>query len=222
MAIAEGKTKLSEIASLFENKSNIVIKYLERLRKNFNMVIRKTPLLADPKRSKEGTYQIDDNFLIFWFRFIEKNRSLLEQRRYKEVEKYFDKGFNQYLGLMWERFILEMLREGIIKFPFIRFGSQWGKIPGKPRGENQYEIDIVGLNEKTKEILFCECKWQDKVNPEKVLKELEEKAQYVEWEKGKRKESFGIFAKSFKRKISEWNGKRVYCWDLRDLERELK
>ena len=34
-----------------------------------------------------------------------------------------------------------------------------------------------------------------------------------------RKESFAIFAKSFGKRIKEFEGKKVYCFDLRDLER---
>jgi len=83
-------------------------------------------------------------------------------------------------------------------------------------------IPLVALNEKTKEILFAECKWQSKVNAKKICKELAEKSQYVQWHNDKRKESFVIFAKSFSRKIEEFEGRRVYCFDLRDLERIMK
>jgi AAA+ ATPase superfamily predicted ATPase len=85
-----------------------------------------------------------------------------------------------------------------------------------------FDIDVLALNEKTKEILFVECKWQNKVNARKICKELKEKAKYVQWHNSERKESFAIFAKSFRRKIDEFEGKKVYCFDLRDLERVLK
>ena len=85
-----------------------------------------------------------------------------------------------------------------------------------------YEIDVLAINEKTKEILACECKWQAKVNAEKVVKELAEKLSYVDWYKEKRKESFAIFAKSFSKKIKSCGGKKVYCFDLKDLQKILK
>ena len=37
-----------------------------------------------------------------------------------------------------------------------------------------------------------------------------------------RKEGFAIFAKSFSKRIEEFEGKKVYCFDLRDLERIMK
>ena len=94
-------------------------------------------------------------------------------------------------------------------FPFTRIGKWWHK---------DKEIDIVALNEKMREILFCECKWKDKVNAEKVCKELAEKSQYVQWHNKERKETFAIFAKSFSKKIKEFEGKKIYCFDLKDLK----
>ena len=37
-----------------------------------------------------------------------------------------------------------------------------------------------------------------------------------------RKESFAVFAKSFKKKIKDFEGKKVYCFDLNDIEKALK
>lgn len=39
--------------------------------------------------------------------------------------------------------------------------------------------------------------------------------------KGKRKESFAIFAKSFKKKIDKFKGKKVYCFNLKNLSNIL-
>ena len=101
---------------------------------------------------------------------------------------------------------------------FTKIGKQWGKIPGK---KETYEIDIVALNEKTKEILFAECKWQPRVNAEKVCRELAGKTEYVDWHKNERKESFAVFARSFSKRISEFEGRPVHCFDLKDLKRVL-
>jgi hypothetical protein len=68
---------------------------------------------------------------------------------------------------------------------------------------------------KTKEILFVEYKWQDRVNVEKVSRGLEEKAGFVDRKKRGREECYTIFAKSFRKKIEE---KNVLLFDLKDLE----
>ena len=124
----------------------------------------------------------------------------------------------------FEDLILHLLKKGFFNFNFTKIGKQWGKIPKefKPeKGRDTYEIDIVALNEQTREILFAECKWQEKVNAKKICKELAEKAQYVQWHNAERRESFAIFAKSFSKKINEFEGRKVYCFDLRDLEKTL-
>src|SRR3989338_7092036 len=92
-AISEGKTKLNEISSLFSDKKNEVIKYLEILRKEFRLVKKMTPVTENPDKSREGRYEIIDNFLSFWFLAIDGQISLIEQERFKEVEENFDKNF---------------------------------------------------------------------------------------------------------------------------------
>lgn len=83
-------------------------------------------------------------------------------------------------------------------------------------------------------------KWKNKVNAEKILKQLKEKSKFVQWnnEKSKisgvpktqsvfehnekRKEYCAVFAKSFKRKVKEFEGNKVYCFDLKSIEKVLK
>jgi len=224
MAIAEGKTKLNEIAGLFGNRATETIKYLSILRKEFRLIRRLTPLLADPVKSKEGRYEIIDNFLDFWFFFLDKRRDYIEQERFPEMEKYFRDNFSLYMGKKFEKFVFELISRGIIGpgFPAEKFGRQWGAVPNAPQNKNQYVIDILALNGVEKKALFCECKWSDNVSAEKIARELIEKAQHVAWNNEKRKESLMLFAKSFSRKINEFEGKEVRCLDLNDIEKMLK
>ena len=219
-SIAEGKTKLNEIAGMFGNKKTEAIKYIDMLRKEFKLVRRSTPLLSNPKKSREGQYEIIDNFLEFWLYFMERNKDYIEQRRFREVEKFFEEKFSAFLGRKFEKFVTNLIENKTIGLPFDadKIGRQWGSIPTEPRESNQYEIDIVALEEKGKNILFCECKWQDNVNPEKVLEELKEKTKFVDWNLGNRKEYYCVIAKSFAKKIK---GENVILYDLRDLEKLL-
>ncbi len=217
-AIALGKTKLSEIAGAFSNDTNKANRYVSLLVKDYNLVRRVLPLIR-AKQTKESRYEIKNNFFNFWFRFVKRYEHYYEQGNISAIVEIFNTDFNSYLGRMFEKFCVEVIRNAFKKFSFV--GRQWGKIPKefKPeKGSDTYEIDILALNEQTKEILFCECKWQSRVNAKKICKELAEKAQYVQWHNDKRKESFAIFAKSFSKRISEFEGRRVYCFDLKDLE----
>ncbi|MFT4297858.1 MAG: ATP-binding protein [Candidatus Woesearchaeota archaeon] len=222
-SIADGKTRLNEIASVFNNKKNEVIKYLNLLRKEFNLVKKITPLTENPSKSREGRYEILDNFLSFWFLVVDKQKGLFEQDRFKEIKTNFEESFNVYLGRKFEKFVLEMIKNNkILEFnKFEKIGPQWGKYPGK-EGRNSYEIDILGLNESKKEILFGECKWKENVNSLEIFNKLSEKAKLVNWNLDKRKESFAVFAKSFSKRIQEFQGRKVYCFDLKDIEKALR
>ncbi len=77
----------------------------------------------------------------------------------------------------------------------------------------------LSINEQTKEILFVECKWQENINATKILKELKEKAKFVQWNIEKRMEHYAIFAKSFKQKIEEPD---LTLFDLKDLEISIR
>ncbi len=254
--ISEGKTKLNELATLFENKSNLVIKYLSIMRNEFGLIKRVTPIIDDPNKSKEGIYEINDNFLKFWFNFIERNRNYIEQDRFNEIEAKFENNFNSYVGKSFEKFIILLIKDNLIKEfskgRFTKIGVQFGQIKRFPKksliaksddsiglgdikpnlaikkelkikdDDNSYEIDICGVNEKTKEILFGECKWKEKVNALSILNGLKEKTKNVDWNSNDRKEIYTIFAKSFSRRATEFEGKRVFCFDLKDIEKLLK
>ncbi|MFH1359244.1 MAG: ATP-binding protein [archaeon] len=236
-AISNGNTRISEIASYLNKKENTLTRQMNELINYFNMVGVKNQVYG----SKTLMF-IEHPLVNFWFRFFYKNLS-----QYKIRDKFLinniKKDLSSYVGRRFEKVCEEVLVDSnIIPFNFTKIGNQWGKFKGE-KGKNDYEIDIVALNEKSKEILFGECKWKDKVDAEKVIKEIKEKAEYLEWNNNKqkdkrkekdnkedkkeiknRKEYFAIFAKSFKnnKKISEFEGKKVYCFDLRDLDKMVK
>ncbi|RLJ07448.1 MAG: ATP-binding protein [Candidatus Aenigmatarchaeota archaeon] len=163
---------------------------------------------------RKGIYEIIDPLFRFWFRFIYTYRDLLEIRDIKSVESKISKELNSFFGTSFEYLIESLMKEKTFK-EFIDFDiyKWWHK---------DKEIDVLALNEKTKEILACECKWQSRVNVEKIVKELNEKLGCVDWYKDKRKESFAVFAKSFSKRIKRYEGKRVYCFDLKGLEKILR
>jgi AAA+ ATPase superfamily predicted ATPase len=165
---------------------------------------------------KRGIYKIKDKYFNFWLRFIYPNLSNLELLLVEEVFKKIKKDLNSYLGFVFEDLITDLIKRKKFNFNFdYNLVKKWWK--------KDKEIDLIALNEQTKEILFCECKWKDKVNAEKVVKELvEEKIPYVDWNNNDRKESIAVFAKSFSKRIEEFDGRKVYCFDLRDLEMNLK
>jgi AAA+ ATPase superfamily predicted ATPase len=115
---------------------------------------------------------------------------------------------NSFFGEKFE----ELIRINIQKFfPNIEKVGKWRGF-GKDRKVE--EIDVVGLNEREKIILFGECKWSEDLDAEKVFDELKRKSELVDWNKNQRKEIFAIFAKSFAKKIEEDN---LFLFDLENI-----
>ena len=213
-AIAEGKTKLGEIASSLNLKLTSITRQLKELVDFFELVGIEKQVFG-----KKKAYFIKHPLILFWFRFFYKYKSAYLKRE-KWWMEYFRKNLNAFFGLQFEKFIMEHL--GLfIRADFTRIGRQWGKIPKAEKGKNTYEIDIIALDERRKKALVAECKWKERVNAEKVAKELEEKVGYVK-ELGNYKIEYGVFAKGFSKRVREFNGKKVYCFGLRELAKVLR
>ena len=205
-AIAHGKTKLNEIKDFIKVKRTDITPYLRNLIE-VGMVKRVVPVTENPK-SRLGKYYLNDNFLKFWFRYIYPNLSSIE-------EGIFDinivkEDYSNYLGGVFE----EVVRQFLIKerdriFGFSKIGKWWYK---------DKEIDIIALNDATKEILFVECKWQNLTcwQAKKILDDLSEKAKFVQWNSDSRKDYFGIVAKKIEGK-EDLRGKGFVVFDTDDF-----
>ncbi|WP_332911471.1 DUF234 domain-containing protein [Algoriphagus boritolerans] len=113
--------------------------------------------------SRQIKYEIADNFLSFWFRFIYKNRSAVEIGNFQYVEKLVRRDYSTFSGKMLERYFIEKLK---LSMQFSEIGTFWDK-------KNQNEIDIVAINEIEKRVVFAEIK----LNKAKInLLELKEKS----------------------------------------------
>ena len=194
-AIASGHTKLGEIRDYIGAKGTDISPYLRNLI-DVELVERKTPLI-DNVKSRKSRYYIQDNFVNFWFRFINPNITFIEEAIFSATE--IKAVYNRYLGHVFERVCREFLIKKRDSLPcrIPKIGGQWGAIPKHEKGSNQYEIDIVTLDEESKELGFFECKYRtlkfkDALD---ILAELRTKSGYVDWNTNKRKEHFGLIAK---------------------------
>ena len=169
-----------------------------------------------PVTGGKSVFVINHPLLNFWFRFFYKNISSYKRREKPLINKIKD-NMNAYIGLRFEGVCQEFLENQ--KLGFDKTGRWWGAYRDIEGDRKVAEIDIVSINEQTKEILFAECKWQDRVDAKKILAQLKGKVEYVEWHKDKRKERYAIFAKSFKEKIKEPDLK---LFDLKDIEMAMK
>jgi len=83
-AIASGHTKLGEIRDHIGAKGTDISPYLRNLI-DVELVERKTPLIATMK-SRRGRYYISDNFVNFWFQFINPNITFIEEAIFSATE----------------------------------------------------------------------------------------------------------------------------------------
>ena len=157
--MSEGRTSRSEIESILEKN---IGGYLEKLETDYELITKRKPVGSKPT-GKIQKYYIKDNFLKFWFRFIQKKRSALENNNYDYLKQYLNKNFQTYKGPILENMYQEIFKE---QSEFNIIGNYW------ERG-NQNEIDLVAVNDLDKKIVLAEIK----MNLEKAkMKELKEKS----------------------------------------------
>lgn len=188
-AIAQGKRKLAEIINDTGFEKSLISRYLEILR-GLRFVEKEVPVTEKyPDKSKLGLYRIHDRFFEFWFKYVFPNRSRLEIGRSKDVMRAIKASFNQHISFVFEdvcrEYCLELMRHGQIRFSSI--GRWWRK---------NEEIDMVALDEETREIYFGEVKWSRRPVGVDILEQLKRKAPLVKWNAGKRKERFMLFSRS--------------------------
>lgn len=155
--IASSKTSRSEMESVLGRN---VGGYLERLENDYTLIKKIKPILA-----KEGgrvqKYEIADNYLNFWFRFIYKYKSAIEIENYEFVKEIVRRDFTMYSGRFLERYFVEKLKAQNV---YSNIGSYWEK-------GNQNEIDIVAINDTTKTVLIGEVKLNSKKIDIEILKQ---------------------------------------------------
>jgi AAA+ ATPase superfamily predicted ATPase len=142
--IASSKTSKTEIESILEKN---ISGHLSRLENDYN-IIKSIKPMGSKVNAKVQKYEIVDNFLAFWFRFIYKYRTIVEAEGYERLRSIIHRDFSTFKGKFLEKLFIELLKE---KQVYTSIGNYW------ERG-NQNEIDIVAVDEIDKKILLCEVK----------------------------------------------------------------
>lgn len=188
-AIATGHTTPNEIAGATGVGSGPLSKYLQTLRR-LRLITRETPVTASSKQSKRSRYTVDDEFLRFWFRFVEPNRSSIEEAPSMVYNGTIEPGLPDHVSSTFEDIcqeaVWEAVRQGVIG-PYADIGRWW---------YGEQEIDIVGLSPGDDRILFGECKWTADPVGYGLVDSLTEKAADVRWGPSDRTEEFALFSRS--------------------------
>lgn len=158
-----------------------------------DIIERQLPVTEkNPEKSKKGLYFIKDNFIEFWFKFVYPYKNYLEMENTDYVLNKIKNNFiNNHVSFVYEKVCLEkiwqMNESNMFGFKILKLGKWWNR---------EDEIDIVGYNDETKDIIFGECKYLDIEVDVDVFFDLIDKARKVQWSKNNRKEHYIIFSKS--------------------------
>jgi hypothetical protein len=189
-AISFGNTKSGEIVNYTQLDKTLISKYLDTL-SVLHIVEKNHPVDTNKERTRDTRYKFSDNFFSFWFRFVYPSRPDIERGETEDVMSLIGKDLNSFIGRKFEKIckeaLIEMNKQGALPFRFKKIGGWWHK---------NREIDIIAMNEETKEICLCECKWQSAKTSPDVLKQLKEKAKFVDWFNNKRTEYYVVISKS--------------------------
>jgi len=145
-AIAEGATTQNEIEQRIGSVS--IGGYMKRLVEDYQVLSRVRPILAK-QTSQTVRYEIEDNFLRYWFAYFDRYRSLIELGNHDGLARLMLSDYPVYSGLMLKRFFKRKLAESN---EFKEIGSWWES----KRNDNQ--IDIVALRTEKNHALAAEVK----------------------------------------------------------------
>lgn len=211
-AIARDATTPNEISGQTDIDTGPLSSYLQRLRR-LRLIDREVPVTAQEQKSKRSLYRIGDEFLRFWFRFVEPNQSGIEQAPQRVLEDRILPELDRFVAATFE----DVCREALWRLTHTdRLHGSYGAIGRWWYGEQ--EIDLVALDDRTPSVLFGECKWTTTPVGTGLLDHLQEKATEVRWKTGAREEEFAIFSKAgFEEGLSNQLDDRWHLFDLQSL-----
>ena len=134
--IASGMKTRSEIENELGN--NNIGPYLVKLEDYYKVITKSLPIFAK-ENSKKVRYQLNDCFLIFWFRFFYKYQALVENKALKSLGEIIERDYSSVSGLMMERYFMKKFQE---EGRYI-IGKWWDR-----KGENEIDLIVVDIIEK--------------------------------------------------------------------------
>ena len=189
-SVAAGNHKLSAISSALEVKATSLTKYLKTLI-DLDILEREVPVTEDnPEKSKRGLYRIKDNYLRFWFAFIYPNTSFIESGNSRIVMSKIRKSLTtSHTAFVYEdvcrQRMWDLNANETWPFYFSKVGRYW---------DANTEIDVTAIDPEGRNLVLGECKyWHEPVGAN-VLRELEKKADAVEWNRSNRHLWFVLFS----------------------------
>lgn len=147
--MAEGASKLADIADRTHSDSGSVTPYLQRLM-NIGAVERDVPVTSDGE-GKNSLYRISDHFLAFWFRFVHPFYNDVLRGEYDEAVANLEEHFiDRHAAFVFEDVCREELRSALRRADIAaKYGRYW---------DRDNEMDVAALDRRAGTIYVGECK----------------------------------------------------------------
>ncbi|OVE81914.1 hypothetical protein BVY04_02135 [bacterium M21] len=180
--IANGCHRLSEIGSRLGKPVSSLTRPVATLIE-LGYVRKEQPFGENPKSSKKSLYKIDDPFLLFWYRHVSPNQSLLEADLIEPVMDVVLQRLPEHVSEVWE-----VLAQRSVPCLSIE-GYQWKTAQrwwGKGTNGKQMELDLVAESFDGTALLIGEVKWEKTTNLQRVTEKLNESIANFPLVKGKK------------------------------------
>jgi len=167
-AIAHGRTRTGDIASLVTQDPSNTSKVLARLRE-LRLVGFEEPLAASTQ-ARRGIWTITDPYFRFWFRYVLPNRSRLARGLIDEVAAELEGRLSEHMGQVWEG----ICREWVGRHSGRPEGTEADRIGRFWSRTHETEIDVVAISggRRPRYTLLGACKWTNQTAGGAVLDQL--------------------------------------------------
>ena len=170
-AISKGRRRMNEIEQFAGIKD--AGSYLKNLEEIYRMIERRLPVTSKSRKERRGRYYVRDNFLDFWFCFIESRKVLKEIGRVDLAFNGIWKELPIYEGRKLEDMVIrKMIEENPLNINFSKAGRYWNR-------KGDIEIDAVFLDEDEKKAYLFEIKLNRKKITKKILENLKKNGQII-------------------------------------------
>lgn len=153
--IANGSTTQAQIETKLGGIS--VGGYLKQLEQTYTLIRRIRPILSKPQ-SKAVQFVLCDPFLRFWFRHVEKYRSLVELQNFDGLLQLAQANYTSYSGMVLEDYFRQQMAQ---TGQWREIGCWWQAKAIEYHGRQiDAEVDIVALSLTGHKALAVEVKRQ--------------------------------------------------------------
>jgi len=132
--------------------------------------------------SKLKKYKLTDEYLRFYFKYVEPNLKIISNNRKGNLfGKLVKPVWNTWLGFSFENFCLKNAMHLAEIMGFENHVVQWG--PYFRRGDKGFQVDLIYLR-NDKVVTVCEIKYYDKEVPVTIVHEIKRKCDLLDLPRG--------------------------------------